>query len=82
MFFAIKEERESVESKYFWHISLFRCFYGANVGIIFDTSKFWRNKFKEKFTFPLMGHGKITKNRANLKMFKQKMRVNLKIYYF
>ena len=36
---AIKEERESIKSKYFWHIVAI-CYDGvsdANIGIIFDT---------------------------------------------
>ncbi len=43
MFFTVKEERESIESEYFWHIPYFYSFYGANIGIIFDTSKYFRN---------------------------------------
>jgi hypothetical protein len=41
MFPAIKEEGETIKSEYFWHnpILLFVLF-GANIGIIFDTSKF------------------------------------------
>ena len=61
MFFAVEKERESVESKYFWHISLFCYLCGANIGIIFDTYKFWNCKFKEKFTFSLMSHNKNAK---------------------
>jgi hypothetical protein len=44
MFFAVKEERESVKSKYFWHfISL--SIHGANIGIIFNTSKYFCNYY-------------------------------------
>ena len=44
MLLAIKEEGESKESKYFWHISISIYSDCAKIGIIFDTNNFFAKK--------------------------------------
>ena len=54
MLLTVKEEGESKESKYFWHISI--SFYSdcAKIGIIFDTNNFFAEKrlFLVIFRYP------------------------------
>ena len=40
MLLTVKEEGESKESKYFWHISISFYSDSAKIGIIFDTNNF------------------------------------------
>jgi hypothetical protein len=44
MLLTVKEEGESKESKYFWHISISFYSDSAKIGIIFDTSNFFAKK--------------------------------------
>ena len=44
MLLAIKEERKTKESKYFWHISISFYSDSAKIGIIFDTNNFFAKK--------------------------------------
>ena len=45
MLLTVKEEGESKESKYFWHISISFCSDCAKIGIIFDTNNFLCQKY-------------------------------------
>ena len=44
MLLTVKEEGESKESKYFWHISISFYSDSAKIGIIFDTNNFFAKK--------------------------------------
>ena len=41
MLLTVKEEGESKESKYFWHVSISFYSDSAKIGIIFDTKNFF-----------------------------------------
>jgi len=43
VFFTVKEERKAENLNTSWHILFVFYFYAANIGIIFDTSKFFCN---------------------------------------
>lgn len=44
MLLTVKEEGESKESKYFWHVSISFYSDSAKIGIIFDTNNFFAKK--------------------------------------